>query len=100
MPRAAGCLLRVRVNRQEEVRALAVGDGGALFERDELVGAPRQHDLDAGLLLQQFLEAEGDVEHEFGFGDAVGLRARDRVRRGPASITMRETPRPSCRASE
>ena len=55
---------------------------GPLFERDEHVGAARQHHLDAGLLQQQLLEPQRDVEHEVGFGQVLSPRARDHARRG------------------
>ena len=81
----AGVAARVRVNRQEQVGVLAVGDGRALFERDERVRSARQHDLDAGLLLQKPLQAQRDVERHGRFDWRPipacldrGRRARDR----------------------
>ena len=35
----------------------------------------RHHDLDAGLLLEQLLQPQRDVEHELRFVDAVAVRA-------------------------
>ncbi len=90
----------VGVNRQEQIRALAVGDRRALLQREELVGPPRQDDFDARRLLRA----------------ASRAAARRRARSPPpwcprttppgswppcpGSITIRETPRPSCRAIE
>ena len=67
---------RVGVNRQEQVGPRPVGDVGALLERHVGVGAPRLDDLDAGLPQQQLLEAEGDVERQVGFAEALPARAR------------------------
>ena len=64
MPRALRVAARVGVNRQEEVGALAVRDRRALLERDEDVGLARHHHFDAGLLLEQLLQPQRDVEHE------------------------------------
>ena len=63
------------MNRQEQVRAFAVGDRRALLERDEVVGAAGQDDLDAGNLLEQLLETQRDVEHELRFAHALALGA-------------------------
>ena len=56
-PARLGVAAGVGVDRQEEVGAFAVGDRGALLERDEDVGVARHHDFDAGLILQQLLAA-------------------------------------------
>ena len=65
----------VRVNREEQVRLLAVGDRRPLLERHEHVGAAREHHLDARLLQQQLLEPQRHVEHEVGFLQVLALRA-------------------------
>ena len=64
--RAAG----VGVDRKEQIGLLAGRDGRALVERDELVAAPRQHDVDAGRR-EERLEAERDVEDDVGLRDAL-----------------------------
>ncbi len=76
MPLRAGVAARIRVNRQEQVGVLAIGDRGSLLERNVNVGAAGQHDLDAELLLQQLLEAQRDIERQRRFGEALGDRAR------------------------
>ena len=67
---------RVGVNREKQIRALAVGDRRALLERDEVVRAAREDDVESRLCLEQLLQPQRDVEHELGLVDAVGLRAR------------------------
>ena len=67
-------LARVRVNRQKEIRPLAVGDGRPLRQRHEVVGAPRQNHLGTRHLLKEFLDAQRDIEHE--------RRLADRLARG------------------
>ena len=57
---------------QEQIGVLAIRDRRSFLERDELVRAARQHDFDARRLLEQLLEPQRDVEHQFRFGDAVG----------------------------
>ena len=66
----------VGVDREEQIGSLAIGDRGALFERDEHVAAARHHHLDARLLFEQLLDAQRDVERQLGFDDPVALRAR------------------------
>ena len=39
------------------------------------------HDFDAGLLLEQLLQPQRDVERQLRLVDAVAVRARDRGRR-------------------
>ena len=90
----------VGVNRQKQVGPFAIGDRGSLLERNEHVGVARQHDLDARLLLSSRLNRERDVERELRFADTVRPARRDRGRHVPASMTTRETPRPSWRDNE
>ena len=63
------------MNGEEEIRAFTIGDRRALFQRNELVTLPREHDLDTRLILQELLQPEGHIEHQFRFGDPVCLRA-------------------------
>ena len=63
------------MDREEQIGLLAGRDGRALVERDELVAAPRQHDVDAGRR-QERLEAERDVEDDVGLRDALAEGAR------------------------
>ena len=93
MPLRAAVAARVRVNRQEQIGVLAIGDRGSLLERNVDVGAARQHDLDAELLLQQLLEPQRHVQRQRRFGQALGDRAgiaaavaRDRSRCATRSI--------------
>ena len=71
-----GVAARVRMDRQEQIRAFAVRDRGPLLERHEHVGVARHHDLHARLLLEQLLQPQRDVERQFRLVDAVALRAR------------------------
>ena len=66
---------RVGVNRQEEIGVLPVGDARPLLEFDERVGPARHHDVDARLLLQQLLQTQGHVQHEFRFTDLLAERS-------------------------
>ncbi len=66
---------RIRVNRQEQIRVLAIGERRAVRQRDEFVGAPGEDHFDAVHFLQQLLDAQRDVQHELRFGDAFALRA-------------------------
>ena len=73
---------RVGVDREEQIRAFAVGDRGPLLERNEDVGVAGHDHLDAGLLLEQLLQPQRDVEHQLRLVDAVARARRDRGRRG------------------
>ena len=57
MPRAPRVPAAVGVDGEEQVRALGVGDRGALLERDEDVGGARHHDLGAQLVAHEPLAA-------------------------------------------
>ena len=63
------------MNREEEIRALAVGEGRALLQWNEVVGTAGEDDFDAGDFLQEVLEAQRHVEDELGLGDAFAFRA-------------------------
>jgi len=75
MPCACRVVLAFGVNREEKIPLLRVGDRRSFRQGDELVGAAREDHLDAWNLLQQLFEAERDIEHELGFGDAFALGA-------------------------
>ena len=66
----------VGVNRQEQVGPLAIGDRRPLLQRNEHVGVAGHDHLHTGLLLQQRLQPQRDVQRQLGFVDAVALRAR------------------------
>ena len=50
-PSEADYAMRVGVNRHEQIGALAVGEAGAVAQRDEVVGVAREEHLDAEALL-------------------------------------------------
>src|SRR6185369_5199653 len=78
----AARLARVRVDRDEEVGVLRVGDRRPLLERDEAVAVAREDDLDAGELgLERRAQAPRDVEHDVLLGESAGP---DRARVPPA----------------
>ena len=60
---------------EEQIGSLAICDRRALFERNEFIGPAREHDLEAGHLFEQRLQAQRDIQHELGLGDAVGRGA-------------------------
>jgi hypothetical protein len=64
------------VNRQEQIRALAIRDCRPLGQRDEFIGPARQDHLDALGLLQQLLDSQRDVENQLRFGHVFPRRAR------------------------
>ena len=64
------------MNRQEEVGPFAVGDGRALLQGKELVGAPRQDHVDARHLGEQLLEPQRNIEDDLRFGGASHHPAR------------------------
>ena len=89
----------IGVNREKQVRAFAVGDRRPFLERHELVGPARQNDLDSALLLEQLLEPS--ATSRTSSASVVPLPfAPGSWPPCPGSMTIRETPSPSCRAIE
>ena len=62
------------MDRQEQVRTLAIRDRGPLLERDEHIRAACHHDLNSRLLLQQARQALGDIQRQLRLREAVALR--------------------------
>src|SRR5512135_1737046 len=59
------------MHRDEQVRLLLIGDGGARFKRDEGVVVARVDDVGTEAVLKQLAEAKRDVENEIFFVQAV-----------------------------
>ena len=67
-----GVVARVGVNRNKQVGALLVGDGGAGFERNEGIVLARIDHFGAQPRFQQFAQAAADFEHQILFAQAIG----------------------------
>ena len=59
------------MDREKQVGLLLVGHRGAAFQRDERVVGARVNHFGVHAFFDQFADAQGDIEHQFLFDQAV-----------------------------